>query len=437
MKIIKNKVHLEKIIREYGKFAFADVLINDDMINFIVKEFVIGDYDTYRNNKKDELVKTFMKHFKQFRYNVCDIENKPVLGNGTYGKVCEYDPTKIIKIFRYDEKEEFTDSMLEDPDVLWVLVRPTMLEFVDYVIRMALLRFIDCTISDDQNVIDYCNKSDISKMNEAVSTYFNILSLSSTMGVISRPFYKFTESMMNGNKTTFGYIMVKYEITFNKVFDTRSDFDCAKILYRIVDTLERLASTEDIGIILSHRDFKPDNIMLTKQINQVDNTSLELIKFIDFGFMCTFVDFEDGGSWKIGFHPFADNDPRLNQCTDPDHDIVFLIAYLIKYYPRFLNSLNIYKDFVELIDFTVDRMASINKNINILWVYGLVYNVDTTDIYNKIMSILAEVLAEKMTNIEIQNILLPEQSIDMQKLYERNKQKYISLYEINDASKSA
>jgi hypothetical protein len=434
MKLIKNILHLENIIRDYGKYAFTEVSIDDSMMNLIVDKFIKEKYDRNNDEKNKEITIEFMKNMKQFKDKLCDSTGKRVLGRGTYGEICELDNSKVIKTMVNNDQKKFTNNDILDENMIHEFFIVNILEFVSYVIRMAILRYIDCNVTDDQDIVNLCNQTNMNSINkDKTNEYFNLIAYSSSTGLIAKPFY----IEYPDGRFSIGYKMIRYQETLTDIFKSRSNTESAKIIYKVVNVFKKIASLSNYGIVLSHRDASDKNIMTTNYTSNArtsnTKTSYEAIKLIDFGFACVYIQFEDGDSWRTG--NFFDQ--NTNKCREPDHDVIFFILFIIIYYPSILQQLHIHDDLKLVIGVLDDDINQIRQDTSLMWLYPIWAYSPNKDINKNIHDDIIQILL-KIPNITYSsynpqqniNVLDLTKDSDAKILYEKNKLKYKDLYNL-------
>jgi hypothetical protein len=360
-RIFTNINHLKSTIKTFGSTVFTDVALSDNMMKFIINNFItsqflkngkiFGDIATpeYINIKEsekffaskqkstlDEFLKLLVTdHLDQTIQEPLDNQN--VYGSGSYGTITQLNingivaKDRLVKFMKFDHNDIIAHELSIHPDVptsdnrlisqhkhirelyMW------MIEFCAFVVIMSILTFVDTLV-------------DISDSNNSISRQNHIFEYRHMFARLCKPFIKKTSS----GHFVIGYIMVQYDKTIEQILDnTKKDLHSSIfVIIQSVVILRNLLRLSEFGVYISHRDTTTRNIMSHKS---GDNLASSTIKLIDFGFLCAKIKFRDNNDISIGYHPF-DTRFRLDTCDKRHLDIILFISWCIRHCNTALNT---------------------------------------------------------------------------------------------------
>lgn len=367
--IFDNKDHLKQVIRIYGKHVFNAITISNNMLEFIIANFIDDAFfdesgrilgllpDEHKLNpqeiiQRETQIVVMMTFFELFINNFTD--NDIVLptvnvgpegpgeskdfGEGTYGVLKAYVkdgvviPNKLVKFLVPNTpghgQFHITKNMTDSNNYLW------MIEFCTFVTVMAILIYIDCNLivdGADRNQCIMKNYDNVFERANGAKNYF--LNYCSFLAEIDKPFIKKIPGSERDDYVM-GYVVEQYEATFTQKIENMdppgSNKDISDGINMFVQTCEILKKINDLlnlGIIISHRDLSMNNIMYTK--NPLNENKLK-VKIIDFGFLCCNIKFKDNTSCIVGGHSL-ENDNDLDKCNKSHIDLVFFIVWCVRY----------------------------------------------------------------------------------------------------------
>lgn len=331
--IIKDIDHLKQIIKSYGKYVFLDITIMDEMIKFIIDHFII-------KNDAEDYIKIFIELFINNFYNrkIINPSNKMrEIGSGSFGIIYSYTDTKLMKFIKND-----TDgSILIDLSHKRTL-KEIMFEFCTFVITMSILLFIDCGKIMDTNG-DTIEQSKIYQTYEEKNNIVRLadLSYSSFFAEICKPFINIIITEKNETKYMIGYVMMKYDKTLKMIFNKITKeyvHESFNLFYKTIKIFEKMSFLNDYGILISHRDNTTNNIMYSMRNN------VNIIKLIDFGFMCINITFANGTkNTIIGSHSYNDR-YDLDKCNKKYVDIILFLSWMLMIENQFFITLDNFLD---------------------------------------------------------------------------------------------
>jgi serine/threonine protein kinase len=366
--IIENAEHLKQIIKTYGTHAFRTKDVSKEILDCINFYFIDNKlYQIIDVNEGSLSTKEFFMAFwplfeENFKIDKIDIvsgKNK-LLGKGNFGIVYEHGDGKVIKYLLNEEQ-----ILVDIPDTkntyfrVYKYVLIWIIEFCTFIVVTAILKFIDCGIIEN-NLNNQCfeafrknykNDFDIVKTNSSERIFFN--GYYSFLANIDQPFVKNDES----GKYLIGYIMDQYDDTLDKICRKSMDLNnstnqqnlinAVNVTYQTMEIFRKFSYLNNLGIIISHRDATPGNIMIKK--DDKDGNKFK-IKLIDYGFFCVNIKFKEGkegvNNSVMGRHGFGFV-RGLNNCDKKTIDVVFLLAMLIMYYDNFFQVLDYYAEIKE------------------------------------------------------------------------------------------
>lgn len=366
--IFDNKEHLRQVVRIYGKHAFNSIVINDEMLEFIIANFINRSFfdesgkmyatipngvglNQDQNAQRDLQIQSLALFFDLYVTNFTDnnIVVRPIddaKGQGSYGVLLPYYkdgiqvPKKLIKFLTNTDNVtgtktiHFTQNVNNKELYLW------MIEFCTFVIIMGIFIYMDCNlvINDaDRNTCIMNKYQNVFQRANKAKNYF--LSYCSFLAVIDRPFIQHIP--MSDPKTfVIGYVVEQYENTLTKKINDglirdEDSRDVFSLFIQVCVILRKINDLGKFGITISHRDMSNNNIMYT--INPMSKNKFR-IKLIDFGFMCCNIKFKDNTTFVIGDHPFA-NRYGLNKCDKPHLDIILFLVWCMRYSAVVINFL--------------------------------------------------------------------------------------------------
>lgn len=377
--IIDNMEDLKQIVMVYGKNVFKSKPVDDEILSFIVTNFVekpflyngkvvatMSDHMVVithgaegkkekirQQNQFTEFWSLYVKHFlpKDSELSIRDPTGKGerVIGEGTYGALLPYydisgkkDTSKLIKYITAD-KGVFRVNMKNhtENNYAWFV------EFCSFIVIMAILIYIDCNLVIDSEKRTQCIKSryqntfnpdTVDNLVNVTDTTEHFLSYYSFMAKIDAPFVSETTAK---DVYVLGYVVEAYDNTLFNMYSnikSKQDFvDAFNLTYQIFEIMRKMTYLSNLGITISHRDITTKNIMYTKD---PFNKNRFKIRLIDFGFLCSSIRFKDGNSAIVGYHPFEERDD-LNKCNKRFLDIVLFIAWCLRYNNQIFSRLGI------------------------------------------------------------------------------------------------
>lgn len=337
--LFQNIDHLVKVIYNHGKYVFCDITIMDDMLYFIVKNFVKRRHNVKDNATNDSLINEFIflyeANFGNRKISIPD-KSMRLIGSGSYGIVYAHnDDDKLIKYATAGERKVLLDS--KDNKSIFSAI---MTEFCTFVITMSTILFYDCenikinghSVSSNKNMTFEEKNIFVKKYQDSYSSFF---------AELCKPFINTISETKNGkriDKFIVGYIMIRYDDTLRKVFEMTTQNNISEsyhLFVKAVNVFELLYLLNDHGILFSHRDNTTNNIMYTVQDGN------KKIKLIDFGFMCINIKFNDGSnSAIIGSHTYGSK-YDLDKCNKKYIDIILFLSWIVTAEKNFLTILDV------------------------------------------------------------------------------------------------
>lgn len=374
--IIDDVNHLKRIVMLYGKNVFKTKPVHDEILTFIIKNFVentflyngriigsieedvIVNYDesdiTAWHRQRQQLSEfwgLFIKHFSDPSIRDPTNRGETVVGEGTYGALLPHydvsgskDASRLIKYVTADKGVYHMrmDTHVET-NYSWFV------EFCSFVVVMAILIYIDCNLVIDASKQALCitkryqNIFDVEHVDSArdvsdTAEYF--LSYYSFMAKIDAPFINETTDT---DEYVLGYIVEAYQSTISELYKSigsnqQNFIDAFNLTYQIFEIMNKMNHLANLGIIISHRDISTKNIMYSQDPLKKNRFKIRLI---DFGFMCSSISFKDGKSVVVGYHPFEMRDD-LYLCNKRFLDIVLFIAWCLRYNYELFTSIRTY-----------------------------------------------------------------------------------------------
>lgn len=419
--IIDNIDHLKQIVMLYGKNVFKSKPVPDEILTFIVKNFiekpflfngkVVGsmsdlvveqygdDIKEARTRQRQQITEfwaLFIKHFSDSSIRDPAKKQEDVVGEGTYGALLPYynsqkvkDTTKLIKYATADKGVYHMDMTTHvEVNYSWFV------EFCSFVVIMAILIYVDCNLIIDtskrttcitkryQNIFEVDHVDSSRDISDATDHFLNYYSF---MAKIDAPFVNATTIQ---NEYVMGYIVEAYQSTIYELYrtfgsDEQKFIDAFNLTYQVFEIMNKMTHLANLGIIISHRDITTKNIMYSQDQFRKNRFKIRLI---DFGFLCSSIKFKDGKSVVVGYHPFEMRDD-LYLCNKRFLDVVLFIAWCIRYnyeiftgiksytkidaYKRFYNIITLNnKDVAQKFDQRVDASNSNSEWVLSVWDYS-------------------------------------------------------------------
>jgi hypothetical protein len=141
--MFKNLDEIIKVIHTYSKNVFENKEINNDMLEFIINNFVKKEY-TYDRHKITNDINIFINLFKNNftkTLNIDDYDYNNKLDDGSYGVIFNYGKYRVIKIIQNEKK--YIKLNINNSVCVYQCIYPWMYEFCSYTVVMSILNYID------------------------------------------------------------------------------------------------------------------------------------------------------------------------------------------------------------------------------------------------------------------------------------------------------
>jgi hypothetical protein len=444
IQLFDNIDHLKKVVVVYSNNVFRDIKINKNMLDFIIATFIDDDFlykgtilvgsmcyeDTLTHEqmikakqqkvKFEEFCELYNQNFKDKDIlDPSEQHNWQHIGEGSFGIIYPIENNRAIKYIT----NEFSSTIKEKCYINLATanndIYAWMVEFCTFIIVMSILIYIDnMMIVDDSKRHIMClankchNKADVP---EFISTKLTdddyYLGYYSFMAKLDKPFIK--ENIDpdyvdpdNAGKYLIGYVIEVYEDTIDNLIanlNTNDDVvNCINLMRQIFEILQKLSQLSNLGIVVSHRDFSTKNVMYVVDKSKKNKYKIRLI---DFGFLCTKINFKDGKSINVGWHPYG-NKYDLHLCDKKYIDVVFFITWCIVHACELFTK--IHKHYGINVTSQFKRIIIKNKPMQSQWdqllcnninVWQFVSNYDILDAYLPLYRRIDDSIFEKIYNI--------------------------------------
>jgi hypothetical protein len=337
--LFENENELANVVRYFGKNVFSEKELSDDMLNFIINNFlsektnglpIIDDLALKSQNMID-IFKNFW-NIAQKEFITDDITLKSLnskISKGSFGEVYLFG-NDIIKIIKNQKNKssvfnvDLANGNFYNEDIfLW------MIELCVYVIIMSILRFVDCNTIVDESIRNKCISNRY--LNQYDKDTF--IGISDIFSKIYRPvILKINPAYPN--YYSFGYHMEKYDETYCGFVNKSDPINVLKSLYQAIDLFEKINMLGDLGITILHRDVHCNNIMVINDGNDFK------IRLIDFGFLCGNIMFKSNQYISFGRDSLGTQENKSYLCKNRYNDIIMLIMSFLKYSDGLFKKLN-------------------------------------------------------------------------------------------------
>jgi hypothetical protein len=388
--LFRDKKELIDSLYYYRNNIFSDATISEKMMDLFVKNYV-ETVDVMSLDRPKDQINNFMLSFMQiflddYLVDTEDITNYTIYAKGSYGTVfLSSDEQSVVKVSRstITKKISHCDKCNN--------IRP-----LEYCTKTMCGRRLYDFIIDFFNYIVW--KTVILAVNnrapiygKIINNYFFDIQIPFMMIVLKSDWKQVHQNHHSAESSTvessdqynytcccdgddgfhfyIGYMMKKYNTSFGNLL---GDKQLKKIVAKkiIVDTIYMICdfvSLEYFGIIMSHRDLTPNNIM----IDQGD-----LLHFIDLGFSLIQINFIDQDKWIFG----SFFDKSFAKIIDRSYDIILFLLYLVVYEKDILEKCNYYNYFASLICFDDNSELVDLESSESIWLYPYKANIIDRDL---------------------------------------------------------